>query len=321
MLKRMMGGTVGNMGTKEAVHRALVGTVGISDSKFMGQVWLRARRLATERWGNEDVKVKLHGRWATINFANPYPIAVRKFEFYNAPQVELVTLASEHLARPINIIDVGAAVGDTALLILTRCEGAVRRLDCVEGDPEFVRTLRLNLAQPEVEIHEAMLSDVAGPIASLVRSQHAGTASSHGAGRVNATTLDELFLDTAPDVVKTDTDGYDGNILAGGHRLLERWHPAVLFEWHPSLCTLVGTEPLRAFEVLRQAGYDRWVFFTKFGRFSHFGDACLEQFVRLSTTSTTLSDWHYDVVALHPSSPIDEVELADLRHWAHSESK
>jgi len=60
------------------------------------------------------------------------------------------------------------------------------------------------------------------------------------------------------------------------------------------------------------------VFFTKYGQFSHFGDACLDQLERLCVTSQTLPDWHYDVVALHSSSEIDEVVLADLSHWGSS---
>jgi FkbM family methyltransferase len=262
--------------------------------------------------------VNLHGQRAIINFANPYPLAVRRFANYNAPQVELISAASDILGRHIHVVDVGAAMGDTTFLIQQKCEGAIGRLDCIEGDPMFFEYLRKNVIGPKVRLHKAILSDTPGPIASLVRSQHQGTASAHGTETVEATTLDELFADQSPDVLKIDTDGYDGTILAGGKRLLDRAHPAVLFEWHPKLCELVGTDPLSAFEVLRQAGYDRWVFFTKFGQFSHFGDSNLDQLTRLCLTSETLDDWHYDVVALHPTSSIDEVELADLRRWGSS---
>lgn len=50
----------------------------------------------------------------------------------------------------------------------------------------------------------------------------------------------------------------------------------------------------------------------------NFGDACVNELERLCLTSKTLPDWHYDVVALHPSSKIDEVALGDLRRWGSS---
>ena len=70
--------------------------------------------------------------------------------------------------------------------------------------------------------------------------------------------------------------------------------------------------------MLRNAGYNRWVFFTKYGQFSHFGDAYTGRAQRLCLTTETLPDWHYDVIALNASSKIDEVALANLRHWGGS---
>jgi FkbM family methyltransferase len=305
-------------GLKESVHRALVRTCVASDAPVVGTVWRRANDLAKRQWGSENVEIKLHGHAAQINFSNPYPFAARRYPNYNAPQVELVALQSEVLGRAVDIIDVGAAVGDTALLLLDRCATAIRQLDCVEGDARFTKTLRANLTDPRIRIHQTMLSNTDKPIPGLIRSQHEGTASAHGDDLVEASTLDILFKDASPDVIKIDTDGYDGNILAGGKDLLARAHPAVLFEWHPPLCELVGTDPMRAFEVLREVGFNRFVFFTKFGQFSHFGADHLEKLVTLCLTSTTLSDWHYDVVAFDATSKLDEVNLADLRHWGSS---
>ena len=56
----------------------------------------------------------------------------------------------------------------------------------------------------------------------------------------------------------------------------------------------------------------------KFGQFSHFGDSYLDELRKLCLESTTLIDWHYDVVALHTSSLVNEVRLADLTFWGQS---
>jgi FkbM family methyltransferase len=306
------------MDAKEVVHRSLIRTAGASGNRILRPLWRRANDLATRRWGDQEVRVDLHGTTATINFANPYPHFVRRYPNYNAPQVELVALASAALGRPVTVIDVGAAVGDTALLLLHRCGRQIGALECVEGEPRFAGTLRKNLTDPRTRVHQVVLSDVPGVVPGLVRGQHEGTASAHGDIAVVATTLDQEFPDVAPDVIKVDTDGFDGAILSGGRGLLESFRPAVLFEWHPKACAVVGTDYMRPLKVLREAGYERWIFFNKYGQFNHFGLEHVEELARLCLTTTTLPDWHYDVAALHPSSEIDAIALADLRYWGRA---
>ena len=299
-------------------HRLLTQTVGLSVLPSpIGKIWDAAYALAIRLWGDTEVTSELHGRSVSINFANPYPFAIRRYSNYNAPQVEVIMLTSRALGRQINVVDVGAAIGDTALLILARCSREIASLDCIEGEEEFFRTLERNLKGTMAMVHHASLSDRAELIGTLVGSQ--GTASAQGLAKVQATTLDCLLLEAAPDVIKVDTDGYDGKVIGGATGLLESSRPSVLFEWHPRLCRdVTETDDSQAFAVLKQAGYTRFVFFTKFGQFSHFGDQQLDQLRELCLTSTTLRDWHYDVVALHSDSSVDEVELADLRNWVRS---
>jgi FkbM family methyltransferase len=243
---------------------------------------------------------------------------IRRFKNYNAPQVELVLATAAALGRPVHVVDVGAAVGDTALLLLDRCREVIDRLDCIEGDRDFFDVLVHNLPDPQVRVHNDVLADVPRDVRSLVRSQHSGTASAEGGYHVQATTLDALLAGARPDVIKIDTDGYDGRILAGSRNTLHSARPSVLFEWHPLMCRRLGTDEMQAFTELESQGYDRFLFFTKFGQFSHFGAEHLEVLCDLCLNSTTLPDWHYDVVALHASSPLDQLALADLRYWGSS---
>ena len=45
------------------------------------------------------------------------------------------------------VADVGAAVGDTALLLLERCGDRIKQLDCVGAESAFAELLEKNLAQ------------------------------------------------------------------------------------------------------------------------------------------------------------------------------
>jgi FkbM family methyltransferase len=305
--------------TAATLHGLLVATDATAHRRRLSRkIWEVANDAAVARWGDEEIDVTLHGQKAKINFANPYPYFVRRFPNYNAPQVEIVAAACEASGRPVAVIDVGAAVGDSALLLLERCGDAIESLDCVEGEAVFARLLRQNMNDPRVTVHEATLFDSVSSIQSLKRVQHQGTASAHGTESVEATTLDQLFGGQAVDVLKTDTDGLDGAILAGAACLLEQAMPAVLFEWHPLASAALGTDHSRPFKVLSAAGYNQWVFFNKYGQFSHFGVEHLDELADLCTSSKTLVDWHYDVAALHASSTINPVHLADLRHWGSS---
>ena len=147
---------------------------------------------------------------------------------------------------------------------------------------------------------------------------HAGTASPQGVDVVPAAPLDELLAAARiVDVLKIDTDGFDGMVLAGATRLLAS-HPAVLFEWHPRLARAVDVSLDLAFDVLDRAGYRRFMWFDKLGRYSHTepGTAASDRRARAEWClgeSTPKPDWHYDVIALPPEDRLDEPALQGLR--------
>lgn len=300
-------------------HGLLLRTSGLRDAPgIRGRMWRMGWRWAERRWGSRLVGILLHGRHAKINFANPYPLYARQFPNYNGPQVEAVLLSAELTGGSVDVVDVGAAVGDTALLLFATCKDTIQVLHCVEGEPDFYRLLERNLRGTRAIPHLAMLADAARDVPSLIRAQHQGTASAQGRAGVRATSLDSLI--GSADVIKVDTDGYDGLILAGASRLLLR-SPVVLFEWHPLACRRVGTEERQAFEVLDSHGYDRFVFFSKFGEFSHYmfclDHEALDAYADICLASATLQDWHYDVLALPPSAQCAALtSIAGLERWA-----
>jgi FkbM family methyltransferase len=94
-----------------------------------------------------------------------------------------VQAAAAALGRPVHVVDVGAAMGDTALKLLSECGDQISSLTCVEGNPAFAKMLRLNVAGHRAIVHEALLSDSEGDAPALVNNQHAGTASATGTAR------------------------------------------------------------------------------------------------------------------------------------------
>jgi len=145
-----------------------------------------------------------------------------------------------------------------------------------------------------------------------------GTATATGESQVDASSLDSIPAIQAAhiDLLKVDVDGFDGEVLAGAAQLLQRCQPAVIFEWHPKLAMDAGNNPFVAFKVLADSGYQRYLWFTNSGPFSHFTGVCshdvLEHQRDYLLAIHARSGEHFDIVALPKHSQLDEIELAAL---------
>ena len=307
------------------VYRSLVRAAPLARSPVIAAAWDWAWVTASRRLSG-SVTIPIHGRRILVNAGYSYPATVRRWPTFNDPLVELVHQVNMAKGAAVQLVDVGAAVGDTVVLVLDRCQGAVECFHCVEGDAEFFGYLSKNLATlPEAKLYYAMLSDETGEERGLVRI-HLGTASAQGRALRSADTLDSILLDGVPiDIIKSDTDGFDGKVLAGATRLLQEHQPAVIFEWHPLLYQATGQDWSRPFHVLAKAGYRRFVWFDKYGVFSHFDVGYHAEAVE-ALAGLCLSgrgpapDWHYDVVALPDSSAIAPTDMAALSYARKSRS-
>lgn len=122
--------------TSRLLYQSLVFTAPLARSPLAEVAWDRAGAGAARRLSG-TVRMPIHGRRVVVNAGYSYPAFVRRWPTYNDPLVELVHQAYRAKGAPVQLVDVGAAVGDTVLLVLERCPGAVKRFDCVEGDSEF----------------------------------------------------------------------------------------------------------------------------------------------------------------------------------------
>ncbi|KRE62283.1 FkbM family methyltransferase [Nostocoides sp. Soil756] len=282
-------------------YRLMVASAGFTRRPPLSYLWDAWWASRTPRLRG-NTTMSLHGRSATVNNGFAYPAFIRRWPEYNRPLARAATLLRTTTGRPITIVDVGAAVGDTVLLLAEGRDADTDTYICVEPEDEFRQDLRRNTESlGNVEIHPQMLSDREEEVPDLVR-HHPGTASPQGRGHRSAVTLDTIVAGRHVDLIKVDTDGYDGKVLAGARRVLSQSQPVVLFEWHPILLDRCGQSATRPFEVLTDAGYTRFVWFTKHGLLDHgengydpaavdrLGRACVED-------KMPEPDWHYDVLA------------------------
>ncbi len=249
--------------THRSPHRAL--------RRVHPHLWSALSRLA-----RGPLRAEMYGLPLWVPVGDRRPLWAAEITSLGTPIVAAVHLARVARGRPVAVVDVGAAVGDTAALVLQRCPGEVGRLVCIEGHPDFFRLLARNLddhLRPAARgvvfaaVH-ALLAEEDTEVPALLEGVHAGTAAVGGGALVRAVPLDDVLPDGAPiDVLKVDTDGFDGRILAGARRTLVAEQPVVVFEWSPIQYADLGSDLLQPFEVLVACGYGRFLLYSKEGRY------------------------------------------------------
>lgn len=310
------------------LYNLFVRSQGLQNRKVIGPLWKRAYDSARHVFQG-PVSTRIHDRKVLVNFGYTYPIFARRYPGFNQPLVELVHQAYVIAGRKaVTIVDVGAAVGDTVFLLERNCQGMVTKYICVDGYAEFFDYLRENLGgREDVALVYALLSATSGSERALIKTP-SGTASAQGDALAPSTTLDRVVESLGfpkVDVLKVDADGFDGRILLGAHELLGRDMPAVIFEWHPGLCVQTGNSGLEHFQALNRRGYRTFIWFTKFGVFSHFSAAFDQKAIQLLSEICLRGrhsyDWHYDIVALHEKTALSPLDIAELRYAKRRESR
>jgi FkbM family methyltransferase len=313
-------------GLPSLVHRGLVRAVAMRRWGRLAHTWDRAWARAEARWGGRPVRTMLHGTPAVLNFGHPYPVWARRWPSYNDPVVEAVLATHVMMGRPVTVLDIGANVGDTALLLDSSAASAIGRLIAVEADAEFLRYLRENLESVRftTEVWPTYLSRDGGRLPGVVRTQP-GTGELAGPGQTASRRLDDVWAEHGTprvDVIKTDTDGYEGQVLAGARQLITASKPVIVFEWAPTCFDTTDNDAHEPFAVLSELGYDRFIWFDKYGTFNHievgYSATTVEAQAALCRQSKSLPSWHYDIIALHAGHDLSAVDVADLkRAFAH----
>jgi FkbM family methyltransferase len=204
------------------------------------------------------------------------------------------------------VIDVGANIGDTALLLARFAPGA--RVLCIEGDEQFLPFLTSNTSQiPNVTIAQAILSDRNAAIKGRFAS-HQGTAHlvlEEAGGAFETRTLDDLLRDyprfSRPDVIKIDTDGFDAPIMRGARDVLASSRPVLFYEWDPHSYEVAGENDFSHAELLMELGFDWFMIFSNRGelllRIRRPGREVWASLARFARARRPVDGWYYDVAA------------------------
>jgi FkbM family methyltransferase len=222
-----------------------------------GRAALRER--IRTRFGARVVVREVSGARLAMPWSHRLPDYVRAFPTYGRNLVDLaVALAGD---EPLQMLDLGANIGDSALQVLASVDA---RVLCIDGDPHWLPFLHRNTADDRRITVEAALvvPDTATGKMAAVRDGAGTTRFVSGVGEsVTQQLTAEQLRARHPEfdrlrLIKSDTDGYDTRLVP---LLAKAWAdtaPVLFFEYDPGLAAKAGdTEPQRVWDALEQLGY------------------------------------------------------------------
>jgi FkbM family methyltransferase len=213
--------------------------------------------------GDPLVTYRIAGHDVVMPLSHDLPVILSGWPHY-AQNLARLTAMSAQARADLTIVDIGANIGDTAVLVRGTVAAPIL---CVEGDELFLDVLYRNVERlRDIEVEEAYVATFTDdPDRTRTVLRRAGTAAlvPSASGTRPARPLrslpDILSSHTrfaSPGLVKIDTDGADSRIIVSNRELLARARPVVFFEFAPLWAARTGDEnPYRAITALAETGY------------------------------------------------------------------
>jgi FkbM family methyltransferase len=262
---------------------------------------LHALRRRLVRLWDPTVSAEIYSSDLLLPFSHNLPLYLVRHPCYGKPLQRL----ARSLPDDGYIMDIGANVGDTAVLMRS---ASTLPIVCVEGDSVFLRYLRANVqAFPQIDVCPAFLES-GEPLNAVVRSggsARLGYTPSRAPTAIPTKGLEEVHREFGNGkrcvLVKIDTDGLDLLILHHGLPWVERERPVLFLEYDPILLQSYSkVSASRLLLDLGRCGYVRVDAFTNFGTASG-SYALMESDILSLDKDLRDSDADYFDLALFPS--------------------
>lgn len=254
------------------------------------------------------IEYKIDSHKVLMPFSHNLPIYLSDYKEYAENLVSLVKVLFGILNN-LKIINIGANVGDTAVLIKDNMNISIL---AIEPEAKYFNLLKKNTAGlknisckkiylGDKERHTNMQLEVKDGTAFLVKTQ-SNKKKIHIRRLDNVLTETKNFSDAKMLII--DTDGYDYLILKGARKYLRDTKPVLFFEYDPKALNKYGDNyGLELIKYLTNLGYKNALFYDNFGKYLLSIDM---------TKNDVITDLHnyvldnrkiyfYDVCAFHKS--------------------
>ena len=263
-------------------------------------LWKRKTEYA--QIGKYQIRLAENSRWLDYK---------RAFQLYDMPLAQISCILQAKYST-LRAIDVGANVGDTAALI--RSSGEIPVL-CIEGDTVLLPVLAENVAKlgPGVIIEPSFVgldgkgvnlnsTDDLGRNACLVQAIDP-------LGSVKLRSLRTILADHPEfknaKLLKTDTEGFDFDIIRQSLEFIQQSKPVIFFEYDPHLRPDEPRAGLETIQALITAGYSDFLYYDNYGNLLlHSNATNTDVFVDLdrylvSNRQHGIAVYYFDICALH----------------------
>jgi FkbM family methyltransferase len=240
-----------------------------SRSARKNRVRIRLALLRNRRFRRLPVRYRIHG----IDLLMPLEHLLRDYRSNFPDYCENLGRIARRVCRKYPtapVIDIGANIGDS-VAIIRHYAGPVATL-CIEPSDEFYPYLRQNAEAigPHITCLKAAVDVSSGAIRGRL-SAIDGTARLliNSSESVSVFSLERVvqmypqFAETK--LIKIDTDGFDGRILAGASAFIQRVRPVLFWEFDPSLDAACAGPGPAIFAMLADAGYRHLAVYTNTG--------------------------------------------------------
>lgn len=218
----------------------------------------------------KTVRRELYGKKVLMPKSHSIGYNLTHFPYYNSNLQRLVQRYQQHRKDDFSIIDVGANIGDTLLMLRQVTDHPIH---CFEGDPFYFRLLEQNAGGiNRCFLYPVLLSDK--PTSLKVRNRiNLGTsefAPDNAGDLTEFSSIDAFTASHFPGepigVIKSDTDGFDLRIIRGAVATIAANQPVLFIEYDRALFEKNGDEGLSFLDFLAGLGYEGVLFYDNFGK-------------------------------------------------------
>ncbi len=205
----------------------------------------------------------------TLPYASKLPEYQQLFKMYDRKIAKIAKLVYAHSGG--TCIDIGANVGDTALAIRANTK---MPLICIEGDAGYFSYLEKNILHADsISIVKSFVGKenetIKGDLIKVNGTGKIVTANS-GAKEIVFSSLSEILSQHTINpsdisLLKTDTDGFDFDILLGSKNFISEIKPSLFFEYEINT-PASNQQSLELIAFLSGIGY-KFIAYDNFGNF------------------------------------------------------
>ncbi len=226
----------------------------------------------------------------------------QKYPLYN----KFLPVLAKHISSEQIIIDVGANIGDTTIDMIQHCKN---RFYSIEGAVEFYNLMLENVKHLPVELQNRIKTfnflAGTGEIGGEIETKNWGSASIKISEQKKSAhvALDSLIeKKTEVILLKSDTDGYDYDVILSAQEVLEQSEP-ILF-WENQIDEDFQNDGYKkVYDLLTDLGYEFIFIFDNFGNVIHSGTDFetlrqINQYIRsMNDYGCTRTIYYTDVLA------------------------